>query len=259
MFERVITKPERKGHFLKDKYSDSTSPSLSRPLHLVLSIYLSVLPIQSNPKKKKHNEYEYDHPPDPTTRKRILCGTRTNKTHPSIYLTPRSRSQSDTTQTQTQTQTQKSTTHKKNVHHHHRSSSSSSSSAPLPLRHQDDLRRLLRRRRPRPQAHGRYLPPLPSPPLFPLLPPFSPFFPPFSLTPFFLLPLLSPFPSLKANPPPPPLGLTSYTVNLAAQSADVYTDAVPFDAVLEKIRKTGKEVRGAVSDGVSVGGVGGGA
>jgi len=33
----------------------------------------------------------------------------------------------------------------------------------------------------------------------------------------------------------------------------VYTDTVPFETVLEKIRKTGKEVRGAEVDGGVVG------
>lgn len=48
-------------------------------------------------------------------------------------------------------------------------------------------------------------------------------------------------------------GLSSYTVSLDTQSADVYTDDVSFEAVLEKIRKTGKEVRGAERDGVGMG------
>ncbi len=47
-------------------------------------------------------------------------------------------------------------------------------------------------------------------------------------------------------------GLTSYTVSLDSQTADVYTDSVPFETVLEKIRKTGKTVRGAERDGESV-------
>ena len=44
-------------------------------------------------------------------------------------------------------------------------------------------------------------------------------------------------------------GLKSYNVDLATQSADVYTDEVAYEAVLEKIKKTGKEVRGAEKDG----------
>ncbi|MDI1487178.1 MAG: Cytosolic copper metallochaperone [Ramalina farinacea] len=47
-------------------------------------------------------------------------------------------------------------------------------------------------------------------------------------------------------------GLKSYTVDLATQSADVYTDEVAYEAVLEKIKKTGKEVRGAEKDGSKV-------
>lgn len=48
-------------------------------------------------------------------------------------------------------------------------------------------------------------------------------------------------------------GLTSYTVNLEAQTADVYTDSVSFDTVLEKIKKTGKTVKAAERDGEGVG------
>jgi len=48
-------------------------------------------------------------------------------------------------------------------------------------------------------------------------------------------------------------GLASYAVNLEAQTADVYTDSVPFDAVLDKIKKTGKTVRGAEADGKGMG------
>ncbi|KAL9136227.1 MAG: hypothetical protein Q9175_002575 [Cornicularia normoerica] len=48
-------------------------------------------------------------------------------------------------------------------------------------------------------------------------------------------------------------GLSSYTVNLEAQTADVYTDSVPFDTVLEKIKKTGKTVKAAEADGKGVG------
>ena len=44
-------------------------------------------------------------------------------------------------------------------------------------------------------------------------------------------------------------GLTSYDVNLEKQTADVYTDTVPYEAVLEKIKKTGKVVKGAEADG----------
>lgn len=51
----------------------------------------------------------------------------------------------------------------------------------------------------------------------------------------------------------PRAGLSSYTVNLEAQTADVYTDSVPFDTVLEKIKKTGKTVKGAEADGVGMG------
>lgn len=41
-------------------------------------------------------------------------------------------------------------------------------------------------------------------------------------------------------------------MDLATQSADVYTDEVAYEAVLEKIKKTGKEVRGAEKDGSKV-------
>ncbi|KAM0795064.1 hypothetical protein BDR22DRAFT_814174 [Usnea florida] len=48
-------------------------------------------------------------------------------------------------------------------------------------------------------------------------------------------------------------GLTSYTVSLENQTADVYTDEVSFETVLEKIKKTGKTVKGAEKDGEGVG------
>ncbi|KAL6714823.1 Cytosolic copper metallochaperone [Lecanora helva] len=44
-------------------------------------------------------------------------------------------------------------------------------------------------------------------------------------------------------------GLSSYTVDLDGQTADVYTSDVSYDTVLEKIKKTGKEVQGAWVDG----------
>ncbi|MCJ1452625.1 Cytosolic copper metallochaperone [Mycoblastus sanguinarius] len=44
-------------------------------------------------------------------------------------------------------------------------------------------------------------------------------------------------------------GLSSYSVDLDSQSADVYTDTVPYETVLEKIKKTGKTVKGAEADG----------
>ena len=44
-------------------------------------------------------------------------------------------------------------------------------------------------------------------------------------------------------------GLSSYNVDLDKQSADVYTESVPFETVLEKIKKTGKTVKGAEADG----------
>lgn len=47
-------------------------------------------------------------------------------------------------------------------------------------------------------------------------------------------------------------GLDSYTVSLESQTADVYTRDVPFETVLEKIKKTGKAVRSAERDGESV-------
>lgn len=48
-------------------------------------------------------------------------------------------------------------------------------------------------------------------------------------------------------------GLSSYTVNLEAQTADVYTDSVPFETVLEKIKKTGKTIKAAQADGTGMG------
>jgi len=44
-------------------------------------------------------------------------------------------------------------------------------------------------------------------------------------------------------------GLSTYKVDLDSQSADVYTESVPFETVLEKIKKTGKTVKGAEADG----------
>ncbi|KAK3176753.1 hypothetical protein OEA41_008078 [Lepraria neglecta] len=44
-------------------------------------------------------------------------------------------------------------------------------------------------------------------------------------------------------------GLSSYKVDLETQSADVYTDTVPYETILEKIKKTGKTVKGAEADG----------
>jgi copper chaperone len=48
------------------------------------------------------------------------------------------------------------------------------------------------------------------------------------------------------------LGLSSYKVDLETQSADVYTDTVPYETVLEKIKKTGKSVKGAEADGATM-------
>lgn len=47
-------------------------------------------------------------------------------------------------------------------------------------------------------------------------------------------------------------GLSSYTVSLEDQTADVYTAQVPFETVLETIRKTGKQVVKSERDGVVV-------
>ncbi|KAL2041251.1 hypothetical protein N7G274_006196 [Stereocaulon virgatum] len=47
-------------------------------------------------------------------------------------------------------------------------------------------------------------------------------------------------------------GLSSYKVDLETQSADVYTDTVPYETVLEKIKKTGKPVKGAEADGATM-------
>ena len=46
-------------------------------------------------------------------------------------------------------------------------------------------------------------------------------------------------------------GVNKYEVSLDSQSADVYTTSdVTYDAVLEKIKKTGKEVTHGEADGV---------
>ncbi|KAK0514701.1 hypothetical protein JMJ35_003318 [Cladonia borealis] len=47
-------------------------------------------------------------------------------------------------------------------------------------------------------------------------------------------------------------GLSSYNVDLASQTADVYTDEVPYETILEKIKKTGKKVNGAEADGATM-------
>lgn len=54
------------------------------------------------------------------------------------------------------------------------------------------------------------------------------------------------------NSSPDP-GLSSYTVSLDSQTADVYTAEVPYETVLETIKKTGKTVVSAQKDGVDVG------
>ncbi|RDA91713.1 hypothetical protein CP533_2348 [Ophiocordyceps camponoti-saundersi (nom. inval.)] len=46
-------------------------------------------------------------------------------------------------------------------------------------------------------------------------------------------------------------GVESYEVSLEKQTATVTTD-LPFDAVLEKISKTGKKVNSATADGVEM-------
>ncbi|EME38530.1 hypothetical protein DOTSEDRAFT_140929 [Dothistroma septosporum NZE10] len=48
-------------------------------------------------------------------------------------------------------------------------------------------------------------------------------------------------------------GVKSYEVSLENQTADVVTegDALSYDAVLEKIKKTGKEVKSGQADGVT--------
>jgi len=82
---------------------------------------------------------------------------------------------------------------------------------------------------------------------FPYIPPFSPLITPLPLP-------LNPHhhPQRTANNPGG-IGLTSYEVNLEQQTADVYTDSVAYETVLEKIKKTGKEVRGGERDGEVVG------
>ncbi|MCJ1271007.1 Cytosolic copper metallochaperone [Lobaria immixta] len=44
-------------------------------------------------------------------------------------------------------------------------------------------------------------------------------------------------------------GLSSYSVSLESQTADVYTADVEYETLLEKIKKTGKTVLGAERDG----------
>ena len=55
-----------------------------------------------------------------------------------------------------------------------------------------------------------------------------------------------------ADMPPRRIGLSSYNVDLAGQTADVYTDEVPYETILEKIKKTGKKVNGAEADGATM-------
>lgn len=70
-------------------------------------------------------------------------------------------------------------------------------------------------------------------------------------------PLSSPFPPLlshHANPTPSSLtGIKSYTVSLESQTADITTGPeVAYEAVLEKIKKTGKKVNKGERDGVEM-------
>ena len=60
--------------------------------------------------------------------------------------------------------------------------------------------------------------------------------------------------SIKSNPLDP-TGLKSFEVSLPDQTADVYTqdDAVSYETVLEKIKKTGKAVSRGERDGVEMG------
>lgn len=44
-------------------------------------------------------------------------------------------------------------------------------------------------------------------------------------------------------------GLSSYDVSLENKTADVYTNDVSYEAVLEKIKKTGKAVTKGEADG----------
>lgn len=83
-----------------------------------------------------------------------------------------------------------------------------------------------------------HLPSLPSsPPSSP-----SPSHPPLTTTP------------TDHRPPGISTGVKSYDVSLETQTADVVTEeAVAYETVLEKIKKTGKVVRGGVADGVVMG------
>ena len=44
-------------------------------------------------------------------------------------------------------------------------------------------------------------------------------------------------------------GLSSYKVDLETKTADVYTDTVPYETVLDTIKKTGKAVTKGEADG----------
>ena len=49
------------------------------------------------------------------------------------------------------------------------------------------------------------------------------------------------------------LGVQTFTVSLPEQTADVYAaESLEYNTVLEKIKKTGKEVLGAEADGRAV-------
>lgn len=130
---------------------------------------------------------------------------------------PRSLSTPTTYQTLTPKKDTHTHTTKNGSHHPKRR-------APLHLPRENELWRLQRRRRARPQKTRRCGP---SPPQGRGSSPFS----------------------------PPPLahakkiGLSSYSVSLESQTADVYTADVEYETLLEKIKKTGKTVLGAERDG----------
>lgn len=47
-------------------------------------------------------------------------------------------------------------------------------------------------------------------------------------------------------------GIKSYNVSLENQTADIYAeDSLPYETVLEKIKKTGKTIKSGEKDGVS--------
>ena len=60
-------------------------------------------------------------------------------------------------------------------------------------------------------------------------------------------------PLLERSLTPNGTGVKDFSVSLDTQTADVTTeDSVPYETVLEKIKKTGKQVNSGEADGVSM-------